>query len=543
MEIVRRVYFYVVAAASLGMLVAGIANLGAALIDIAFGAAIERTARESLAISGALILVGLPIWALHWGLANRAARANTADRASALRRLYAYGTAGALLLGVALLGTEVVQGLLHVLARSSKAVDGTEILRHAWQALLAGVFWWYQLRAAAADRAAVGEEGASATLRRWYAYTVQVITLFTILFVARDLLRSMALSVLQPAHIVRDQATIENVGTMLVALALWAFHAWRSSVGSIADEDRPATLRAVHGFLVLAVSVALTLYDASQMLYYALARALGVPRPGGIEADLAAALVNPVTTIVVFGLAWILMRARLREDARASNALPAERLDPRRDGIRRLYAHLVALLALMALASGLTGILWTLSDLIFDMRPATANMWRDQISLALTLLIVGLLTWLGHWRPAPALTERVSLSRRLYLFAALLFSVLALLGAGAALVHTLLGMVMAVPNTTISTIGHALSASLVAGGIAFYHWRVLQADLAARRADAALEGAEPAPPVMLSAEPTVVEITGADLEEIRRALAALPARASYSFRGSERPIAHPVPAD
>jgi hypothetical protein len=531
MEIVRRVYFYVVAAVSLGMLVAGIASLGATLLDVVLVGFVERTARDSIAISAALIFVGLPIWAVHWGAANRSAGRNLADRRSALRHLYLYVTAGALLVAVAITGNDVLQSTLHELVNTGKTVNGADVLRHLWQGLVAFAFWLYQLRVAALDRRAVGEEGASATIRRWYAYAVQVITLLIILFSARELLRSIALAIIQPAQFVRDQATVDTVGTLLVALIIWAYHSWWTSSGEIGLADRPSTLRAIHGFLILSVTVALTLYSASQILYYVLERALGVRSPGGIEGDLATALVNPVTTIVVFGTAWALMRARLRNDAEVSTDSSLQPVDPRRDGVRRLYSHLVALLALFTLSCGLTGVLWTLTDQLLDVRPIVAGGWRDQLALSITLLGVGLVTWLGHWRPAPPLVERGTLSRRLYLFAALLFSVLGLLGSGAALVYSLLGLVIDVPGASTSAIGRALAASLVSGAIAAYHWRVLGADVAARRAEATTEAAtdEAASPAEVSLT-TIVEIIGASEEQIRTALGSLPPEASYSIR-------------
>jgi hypothetical protein len=527
MDVIRRVYFYVVAAASLGMLVTGIANLGASLLDVLLVGFIERTARDSIAISAALILVGLPIWAIHWGIANRSAGRNPSDRRSALRGLYLYATAGALVVAFAILSSDVLRNTLHELLGTGRRVDGADTVRHLWQALVALAFWTYQMRIASVDRSAVGEADASATIRRWYAYAVQSVALLTVLFSARELLRIVALAVLHPSQFIRDQAAVDITGTLLMALMIWTFHSWWSSSGVIGEADRPSTLRAVHGFLILGVTVACTLYDASQILYFGLARALGVPNPGGVGDDLATALVNPVTTIVVFGAAWVLVAARLRSDARATHALPAQQIDPRRDGVRRLYTHLISLLALITLASGLTGVLWTLTDLVLDVRPHVADGWRDQLSLSITLLVVGLAVWLGYWRPAPAMAERVTLSRRLYLFAALLLSVLGLLGSGATLVYSLLGLVIDVPGASTTTIGRALAASLVAGGVAAYHWRILRVDLAVRRAEAAADltvttvGRSPA---------TIVEIAGASEEQIRAALATLPPGATYSMR-------------
>ncbi len=528
MDVVRRVYLYVIAAASLGMLVVGLCNLGASLVDLASGSAVERSVRESVATAGALILVGLPIWAFHWTIANRAARSNSADRGSALRRLYLYGTAGALLIAFATLGSLVLEQLLNALARTEARWDGIATLRHLWQAGVAAAFWGYQLRCAATDRAEAGETGASATLRRWYAYLVQFAALLTLLFASRELLRSIALYLIDRDQFVREATTLATIARLLIALVIWVIHQRWTAGGKVGADDRPSTLRAVYGFVVLGLSVCLTLVDTSQVLYYALARALGVARPGGIEGDITRALVNPATTIVVFGIAWALMRHRLARDAAEATAGGLAPEQTRQVGVRRLYTHLVSLVALGTLAAGLTGVLWTVSDRLLDVQAATPDAWRDQISLSITLIVVGLVAWLGHWRPAGAPDERLALSRRLYLFAALLAAVLGLLGSGATLVYTLLGQLIAVPGASTATMGRALAANLIAAGIGAYHWRVLHEDLAVRRAQTdAEEGLDRAQP---TAESLIVEIVGASEAEVRLALAQLPEDASYSLR-------------
>jgi hypothetical protein len=51
----------------------------------------------------------------------------------------------------------------------------------AWIALVFIVIWAFHFRIAARDRAAVGESGASATLRRWYMYVVLLAGLLVML--------------------------------------------------------------------------------------------------------------------------------------------------------------------------------------------------------------------------------------------------------------------------------------------------------------------------------------------------------------------------
>lgn len=515
----RRLYLYIVGAASLGMLAVGIANLGATTLDLLLGpGAIASTYRDAYAGFGAVTLVGLPVWAIHWGIAQRLARRHADERASAIRRFYLYLAMGVLLVAAALFLRNFLEDLIGVLA--GLPLNGAAVLRALWMPVVPLAFWLYHVRTAAADRAAVGEAGTAATLRRWYAYALLLFGLAFLLFGARNLLEQIWVLVAEPrvdGWAAPSGFMASALATMLTGLGVSTFHWLWTSRGSIAQDDRQSTLRAVQGFLALAVSVGLALVGASQLLYYALARALGVQNPGGVS-NLLVALAGPASTVVVFVLAWVWLRRQLADDAGKAEAA-------RQAGVRRLYTHLVALFAVAALAVGAAGLLWTLSDQVLNHflgRPIPE--WRDHASLFITLALVGTPMWLTHWRPAPEPVERYSLSRRLYLYAALLASVLAILISGATLIYRLLGIVLAATGAdsgaAVVDIGRAASVIVVAAALGWYHRRVVGADAAARPAAAV----EPAgAPQRFS-----VEIRGASEDEIRRVLGGLPRGASYS---------------
>jgi hypothetical protein len=372
------------------------------------------------------------------------------------------------------------------------------------------------------DRGAVGERGASSTLRRWYTYATEVVSLVVLLFAARELLITIGLRIVaEPPAGTGHVATV--VARAIVALAIWLFHVRWVAAGSLVEEDRRSTLRAVAGFGVLGLSVGMTIAQTSRALYYGLARVLGVTAPGGERGDVAALLVTPLATIVVFGLAWAFARRSLVADAASTEA-------PRQAGVRRLYTHLVALLALAAYTTGLGGLLWALIDLVGDRpQPIDPSSLKDQVSLFLTLIVVGLPMWLAHWRPSPATSERAVLSRRLYLFGALLAGVLTILGSGAFTIQRVLSLVLGAGGVAPWTdIERAASVSLVALAVALYHWRVLRADGEARADQRAPEPTEGLPPL-------VVELTGASEAEVAAALAGLPASARYTIRRAVAP--------
>jgi hypothetical protein len=304
-------------------------------------------------------------------------------------------------------------------------------------------------------------------------------------------------------------------------------------------------LRALEGFLVVAVSIATAMIGASQMLYYGLARGLGVEHPGGLLNDsIVASLGGPASQFLVYGVAWILMRRRLARDAVSQEA-------DRQAGVRRLYTNLAALVSLVAWGIGAGGLVWTLAEQaeapLIGVQP---NDWKDPVSLWVTLLVVGLAVWIAYWRHAPWATDRQSLSRRLYVWAALLGSVLVLIGGGVGLVYAVLQQLFSVnPSLTDKSnlgFGHYLAVIVVAAGIGFYHWKVLRADAAARpaRVVAAPAVAQSVPVLIVPApaETQAVDahthrytlvVTDATDDDVHQALAALPPQASYKLSPGE----------
>ena len=203
-----------------------------------------------------------------------------------------------------------------------------------------------------------------------------------------------------------------------------------------------------------------------------------------------------------------------------------------------------------ALGAGAAGVLWNLAEQIeAPLIGVKASDWRDPISFWATLFVVGVAVWLAHWRHAPWPGDRQSLSRRLYVWAALLVSVLALLGSGIGLLNVVLQQVFSASPTLHSAanldFGHYLAVLVVAVIIGVYHWRVLRADAAARPAKHEVEAAPAMIAVpaavesMAATTPTapaaatplgrryVLSVMDASEDDVHQALSNLPPAASY----------------
>jgi hypothetical protein len=212
------------------------------------------------------------------------------------------------------------------------------------------------------------------------------------------------------------------------------------------------------------------------------------------------------------------------------------------------------------MAIGAAGLLWALAEQIeAPIIGVTAGDWKNPVSLWLTLLVVGTAVWLAHWRQAPWAADRHAVPRRLYVWAALLASVLAALGAGVGMLAAVLRQVFSArPTLTDSAnldFGHYLAVLLVAAGVGVYHWRVLRADAAARPAKhapaptaavaavatVAAVAAVAVPVVVPASEPDdpntrryLLTVTEATEDDVHQALSSLPPNAGYKLTPTEK---------
>jgi hypothetical protein len=506
----RRVYVYLVAFISLQVAAWGAAALGRALVESLFPGGIAGSGlRRDVAWNGALLIVGVPIWLLHWAWAARLAARDPTERGATLRRLYVYAVLATMLIAVAGALQNALEEALRALMGVARVQTARAIAGQVPWLVVGAALWAYHRRVATADRQAVGERGGAATLRRWYSYGAAFIALLYLLSNTARVLRlawesaagaftGMWLATPPPGLAGASASTLVAVAVWLSHWQLWApgrrqgsgDHAPRS----ILDQDRSSTLRAVYLFGALAVSVGASLAGLSQLLYYALGRLLGVSDPGGVGGNLMVAMAGPASTALIYAVSWRYQRRALAAQA----ASQAEQ--PRQAGVRRFYTYLVALLAMGVLASGAGGVLWTLADLATSAPRAagSSDWWREQISLYATLLAVGLPVWALHWGPVADQARRpgeaASLARRIYLYVTLGAAVLALLGAGVAGVRVVLGLALgeAATASAVTDLARAISVGLVAALVVYYHQGILRRDIAAQAAAVPPAPAQPA---------------------------------------------------
>jgi len=545
--ILRRLYLYLVSAAALVVLATGLVLLGGTILLFALNDPTAETSRGQLAIFTAMTVVALPVWGIHFWFAQRFASRDPYERASALRRLYLcwaclVGSIAAMIAVTALV-VQLLQPVLDDLPLNT--LSASQI---GWAALVFAAVWGFHFFIAWRDRTTAGEEGRSSTLRRWYMYIALLVGLLTLLGGTASLLQ-IAWTRLALDSSERFYSLAGPAGMAVGGLVLWGVHARVIAIKHI-SEDRHSTLRALEGFIVVAFCIGSALYGATQILYYALARGLGVSNPGNAGTNLMAALANPGSLLLVYGIAWVLISRRLARDAGTQEA-------DRQAAIRRLYTNLASLISLAAWAYGAFGLLATLAKLAeAPIIGVAAPDWKDPLSLSVTLLIVGAAAWVAHWRHSPWAADRQSLSRKLYVWAALLGSVLAVLAGGVGIVNAVLQQTFSahprLDDPANLDFAQYLALIVVAVGVGVYHWIVLRGDAAARppkpatapaiakvaviAAPAATEPAQATEALEPHGRRYTLIVTDATEDDVHSALASLPPQASYKLTPTEQAV-------
>jgi hypothetical protein len=142
--LIRRLYYYAVAATGLILLWLGAVDVLQVALD--FGRSAGEVWARPLATGLSLVTLGAPIWAFHWQVQQREARrpddAGRAERASGPRKVYLYGLSLASALVVLFFLAQVVYRLLLLLlGDTSGALLGINPVADLARTVLAAIIW------------------------------------------------------------------------------------------------------------------------------------------------------------------------------------------------------------------------------------------------------------------------------------------------------------------------------------------------------------------------------------------------------------------
>ncbi|HVN54850.1 MAG TPA: DUF5671 domain-containing protein [Anaerolineaceae bacterium] len=536
MRTVRRVYLYAIAFISLEMTVWGVIWLGRTI----FSAGLAGSSASLLAGSLSLTLVGLPVFLLHWLLAQGDAARNPEDRTSRVRAVFLYAALLAHFIPAVHNGLALANRLFLALFRLDDSLaligagqtwggDAVAILAN----LAAGAYFLTVIRAPGqntrdfapgqntrdfADRRALPGNANLAGARRLQRYIWLGYSLGLVVLGVQQLL-SFILYVPGAAGPRFGGLMAAGLALLLVGVPLWVWSSLRVEDLLHEPEEQASLLRLVVLYLLVLLGAGAALGAAGMALAALFRQAFGAASsPGELVNQLSA----PLSIGVPLGVVWAYYGSRLTRDL--AN-LPDT---PQLAALRRLYLTILSALGLLAAVIGLRSLLLYLLSLPFPTplqggsTAPGAGPLRDQLAAALAVVLTGLPLWIFSWRPlqqeaarpGPAPGQNTSLSwrtvqgdfagdqarhsviRKAYLYLLLFAGVLAMMvSTGEALYPLLRSLLGSRPPDLLSNSLGWLLTLLLFTALTAYHFTVLRGD--ARLAGQALAARQRQFPVIV----------------------------------------------
>ncbi|HEU5424033.1 MAG TPA: DUF5671 domain-containing protein [Nitrolancea sp.] len=507
MQSARRIYVYFIAAVSLAVWAFGLMNLLRLALEqfaeaLGWREVIGRTPgdlRREVSMYAALVVVALPIWLLHWWLAERAvAQGETgeAERQSVVRTFF---FAAVLLVSfwmwvspaVDLVRFAVLE-IGHARETFSGGVPGALAA-----VIVTSLVWIYHVRMRLRDL----RRGTIAMDATWHPRLYRYIALSAgaalLIVGAVQLLDLIGDAVFGTQGVIFAgerwwlPRLADGAASVVAGLAVWSLHWWYTqSVLERGDwfslSERQSTLRRIYLYGVILVTSVLTLLALSSSLETVLRALLSVPVSSGARAFLRR-LIEPPVGAIPFVAFWLFYRQRIRDEARRFGSAAFQ------DSVSRFYRYGLSLVGLAFTALGAAYLAGILVDLVLGGSRTvgfSAAWWRGQVSQYGAMALVGGAVWLWHWyaiqarRQANPERERWTTSRRFYLYAVLGGSLIATLASFSVILYRLFNLLLNVTPAGgfVSAISAALGVAVIAVALLVYHGLILRRETLARPA-------------------------------------------------------------
>jgi hypothetical protein len=439
MKTIRRLYFYAVAIISMEVVTWGVINLLRSIFSA------DKITNDASTLAGALalIVVGVPIFLIHWLWAQRTSAKDDEEKTAGIRAIFFYGI---------LLGTLIpaVQNLLALIDRTfltaaslyvtRAIVGGTQtwvdnLIAIVVNLLIAAYFW----RTLQNEWRTLPETESFAEIRRLYRFIWMLYGLMMVIYGAQQALDyAFTLSVGNVLGTVGRETAVNAIALLVVGAPIW-FFAWKILQDVLAEStERESYLRLGILYLLSLGGVIVVLTAGGNLIYRLLMQVLG---EGKKVAEFVQGIGGPISIGVPFAIVWAYYGKWLDQQ------FAFDEDTPRRAGKKRLYFYILSFLGLAATLFAVISLVSVIIDLLFTRAYLSSSGFASAISTALGSLVAGLPLWLLTWRPvqADALAEgsvgdhaRRSVIRKTYLYLVLFASVIGGMISGGTMIFTLI---------------------------------------------------------------------------------------------------------
>lgn len=481
MKTIRRLYFYAVAFISIEVVMWGIISLLRSML----GEIIVENA-SALAQALSLILVGVPIFLVHWLWAQRASAKDDEEKTASVRAVFFYGILLATLI-------PVVQNLLALIDRTFLATANLYTYRaiiggsQTWidnlvaiiiNLLIAAYFWnilKYEWRT-------LSETENFADIRRLYRFIWTLYGLLMVVFGAQQALNyAFTLSAENVLGAIGRETVVNAIALLVIGSPIW-FFSWRTLQNVLPDPaEKESFLRLGILYLLSLGGVIVVLTAGGSLIYMLLMQAFG---EGKDFAEFIQGVGGPISVGLPFGVIWAYYGKWLNQQ------FAFDEDSPRRAGKQRLYFYILSLLGLAATFFAVASLLSIVIDQLTASAYLSSGGFSSPLSSALAALVVGLPLWLMTWRPAQADAledgsigdhARRSVTRKIYLYLVLFASVIGGMVSAGGLIFTLINAALGGDTGDFAnSILNTLQILILFVVLLLYHLSALRRDGTAR---------------------------------------------------------------
>ena len=474
MRTIRRLYFYAVAFITFEVVLWGLIGLLRSILSTQIGAG-----GDALAQALALILVGVPIFALHWMWAQRASAADEEEHSSTLRAFFLYGALLATLI-------PVTQNALALIDRTFISLAGLDPFR----AILGGSQTWvdniiailmntlaaaYFVSVLRRDWATISDTENFANVRRLYRYLWLLYSLLMVIFGAQQILRFLLYIPSNMVGQINRDLFINGFALLLIGAPIWYF-SWKTCQDALLQKgEHDSLLRLGVLYLLALAGVATVLSAGGSVVDMFLRWALGESMTA---SEFVSRVSGAISVALPLGVVWAYYGRWLHHDIDTFGD------ESRRHGLRRLYYYILSLAGLVTAFVGMALLVSFILDVLVG-RQIWGNDLRLRVSAALATLIVGLPLWLMTWprMQTQALLQgsvggfaRRSMVRKSYLYLVLFASVIGGMVAAVTVVFRLLQAALGSQSLDVTGLLNALQLLVLFAIVLVYHLRCLRAD-------------------------------------------------------------------
>jgi hypothetical protein len=475
MRVVRRFYFYAISFISLEVVLWGVITLLNSITNAPVGGGIASL----LARGFSQILVGLPIFLLHWSVIRRDLQKDPEEHQTLLRAIFTYGLQMATLIPIFTNLHAIIRrplfDWLQVYPLFQNFLAGKNFLDNLISILSNLVVFYFAITLLKKDQALFPNSTNIENIRRIYRYTWFGIGLSSLVVGLQQVLYS----IFYLSNGLGNSTAIKlanGTSVTLISAGIWFESSRQIDKSLVYKHESNAILRTIVLYITNFTAIGFVLVNTGMVIYSILTWLLGA---GQTFASFFNSNAGKFSILIPMIVVWVYYGRALKDHFAVQPDILI------RDRMQRIYYYILSLAGNVAVFYGVWILLQLIADLLTgqDILSATT---RNTLAEGVAILAVSLPIWLQSWSflqnrvkesDERADHARQSVIRKAYLYLIIFASVVGLMAAGGILAYQLINSALGNP---FDNLGQFVVRKFFLIGLItvwlIYHLRVLRSD-------------------------------------------------------------------